>query len=88
MEKFLPCYLQIHTYPPLLYEHKPLDYPCAGPSVQLDQEWGRWPAHYFKTSRNNLLNFCKRAETQYIQEPFSRSGKLKLSVITIKRNII
>lgn len=55
---FLPCCWPTHTYPPLLFERKPPDYPSAGPSVQLGQEWGRWPAHcsdtHTHTNRKNV----------------------------------
>ena len=50
--RFLPYYWLTRTCPPLLFEHKPPDSPSADPSVQLDQEWGRWPARCSHTCTN------------------------------------
>ncbi len=49
---FLPYCWRTRTCLPLLYERKPPDSPSADPSVQLDQEWGRWPARCSHTCTN------------------------------------
>lgn len=76
---FLPCCWLTRTCLPLLFERKPPDSPSVDPSVQLGQEWGRWPAHCSHTHTRTNRKDAQLQLTWEQRQPIDKWSNIQIS---------